>query len=310
MNRLSAIICTYKHQGRFLGLKNTILSLSEKKNDVFLFEIIIVDNGCSLSNGEKNELSTLNSKCIFIIENEIGLSVARNKGIKNSNGNIIVFVDDDVWVSKNWAENISNIYKDSNILSAGGEVIMTNIGIIKDTKWLSNYFLRFLFPIEFPKNAGQIIAPYYLVGANISFRKNVFEKYGLFDKKLGRIANKLLSCEDTEFIARLPKENIFFVKDAEVYGEIDKKRLSRKYMLKRLYWQGYSDFIFVQKVGMDRFFDKYEVEFGWNFLKFAFSKLLYLKFFEFSCVLARCIGFYVSKKKNESKLYLLSSDSG
>ena len=219
-------------------------------------------------------------------------------------------MDDDVWVSKNWAKNISNIYKDSNILCAGGGVIMTNIGIIKDKKWLSTYFLRFLFPVEFPNRTGQIIAPYYLVGANISFRKDVFEKYGFFDKRLGRIANKLLSCEDTELIARLPRENIFFVKDVEVYGEIDKKRLSKKYMLKRLYWQGYSDFIFVQRVGMDRFFDRDEIEFGWNFLKFAISKFSHRKFFEFFCILARCIGFYISKIKNESKFYLLSSHPG
>jgi len=257
--------------------------------------------GGSVSENEKNDLLSINSKIIFIIENEIGLSVARNTGVKYSNGNIIAFTDDDVWVSKTWAENISGVYKNSDVLCAGGEVIMINMEIVKDKKWLTNYFLRFLFPTEFPKYTGKIIAPYFLVGANISFRKDVFKKYGLFDEKLGRIANKLLSCEDTEFVARLPKENIFFVKDADVYGEIDKKRLSRKYMMKRLYWQGYSDFIFVQNVGVDRFFDKYEVKFGWNFLKLSFSKLFHFEFFEFLCIITRCVGFYTSKNKNESR---------
>lgn len=309
MNKLSVITCTYKHQNRVPGLKKTILSLSKKENDDFLLEIIIVDNGGSVSESEKNELLAINSKIIFIIENEIGLSVARNTGVKNSHGNIIAFTDDDVCVSKTWAENILEVYKNSNVLCAGGEVKMTNMGIVKDKKWLTNYFLRFLFPTEFPEHTDQIIAPYFLVGANISFRKDVFEKYGLFDKKLGRIARKLLSCEDTEFVGRLPRESIFFVKNAEVYGEIDKKRLNKKYMLKRLYWQGYSDFIFVQKVGIDRFFDKYEVKFGWNFLKFAFSKSFHFRFFEFVCIIARCVGFYASKK-NESKYNLLSFDSG
>jgi len=280
-------------------LKKAILSLSIKGNDDFLLEIIIVDNGGSVSKSEKNELLAINSKIIFIIENEIGLSVARNTGVKNSHGSIIAFTDDDVWVSKAWAENILEVYKNSDVLCAGGKVNMTNMGIIKDKKWLTNYFLRFLFPTEFPKYTGQIIAPYFLIGANISFRKDVFEIYGLFDKKLGRIAKKLLSCDDTEFVGRLPKENIFFVKDAEVYGEIDKKRLSKKYMLKRLYWQGYSDFMFVQKVGIDRFFDKPEVKFGWNFIKYAFSKLFHFEFLEFVCIIARCVGFYASKKNRE-----------
>jgi len=301
MNKLSVIICTYKHQNRVLGLKKAVLFLTKKENDDFLLEIIIVDNGGSISENEKNELLAINSNLIFIIENEIGLSAARNTGVENSHGNIIAFTDDDVWVSKTWVKNILEVYKNSNVLCAGGEVKMTNMGIVKNKKWLTNYFLRFLFPTEFPKYTGQIITPYFLVGANMSFRKEVFEKYGLFDKKLGRISKKLLSCEDTEFIGRLPKENIFFVKEAEVYGEIDKKRLSRKYMLKRLYWQGYSDFIFVQKVGIGRFFDKHEVKFGWNFIKFSFSKLFHFEFFEFICIIARCVGFYASKNKNESK---------
>ncbi len=301
MNKLSVIICTYRHQNRALGLKKTTLSLSKKENNNFLLEIIIVDNGGSLSESEKSELSAINSKIVFIVENEIGLSVARNTGVRNSNSNIIAFTDDDVWVSETWAENILEVYKNSSVRCAGGKVNMTNMEIIKDKKWLTNYFLRFLFPTEFPEHTGQIIAPYFLVGANMSFRKDVFEKYGLFDRKLGRIAKKLLSCEDTEFIERLPKENIFFIKGAVVYGDIDEKRLNRKYMLKRLYWQGYSDFIFIQKVGIDKFFDKHEVKFGWNFLKFAFSKIFQFKFFEFVCIIARCVGFYTSKKKNESR---------
>lgn len=301
MNKLSVIISTYRHQNRILGLKKIALSLSKKENDDLLLEIIIVDNGDSLSESEKSDLLAIHSKIFFIIENEIGLNIARNTGVKSSNGDIIAFMDDDVWVSETWAKNILEAYENSSVWCAGGKVTMTNMEIIKDKKWLTNYFLRFLFPTEFPEHTGQIIAPYFLVGANMSFRKDIFEKYGLFDKKLDRVANKLLSCGDTEFIGRLPKENIFFIKDAVVYGEIDEKRLNVKYMLKRLYWQGYSDFIFIQKVGIDRFFDRREIQFGRSFLEFIFSKLFRFKFFESICIIARCVGFYVSKKKNESK---------
>lgn len=300
MNTLSIIICTYKHRGRLLGLKKTIESLSGQENNKHILEVIVVDNGGSISESEKNELFQINSKVKLIAENQIGLSIARNTGIKNSNGGICVFVDDDVWVSESWAKNICKVYENENVLCAGGEVKMKNIIIVKEKRWLTNFFLRFLFPTEFPKYTGKIVAPYFLIGANMSFRKDVFRNFGLFDKRLGRNGKKLLSCEDTELMARLPEENIIFVKDAEVYGEIDTKRLSRIYMVKRLFWQGYSDFIFIQKVGIDRFFDRKEVEFGTDFLKLSFSKLFHFKFFEFSCILIRAIGFYVSKNKNES----------
>lgn len=301
MNKFSVIICTYNHENRFLGLKKIALSLSKEENSNLLLEIIIVDNGSSLSDSEKGELLATHNKISFVTENKIGLNVARNTGVKHSTGDIIAFTDDDVWVSETWAKNISEAYENNSVWCAGGKVHMTNMDILRDKKWLTNYFLRFLFPTEFPERTGQITAPYFLIGANMSFRKDIFEKYGLFDTNLDRVGKKLLSCGDTEFIGRLPKENIFFIKDAAVYGEIDEKRLNMKYMLKRLYWQGYSDYIFIQKVGMNRFFDKNEVKFGLPFLHFLFSKMLHFKFFECVCIMARCAGFCVSKMKNESK---------
>jgi glycosyltransferase involved in cell wall biosynthesis len=297
MNKLSIIICTYNHQDRFSGIKKTVTSLSSKNNVDFIHEIIVVDNGNSISNIERKQLSTLSSKIIFIIENKIGLSVARNTGAKKAIGDVIAFVDDDVWVSDNWAKNILEIYKDNNVLCAGGKIEMLNMNILKNKHWVSNYFLRFLFPTEFPSKAGPILEPYFLIGANMSFRKTVFEKYGLFEERLGRVSNKLLSCEDTEFISRLPKESVFYVENAKIQGEIEEKRLTRRYMLRRLFWQGYSDYIFVQKVGTSNFFDKNEVFFGWSFIKFIFSKLIHLKLFEFVCSIARISGFYISKVK-------------
>jgi glycosyltransferase involved in cell wall biosynthesis len=301
MKKLSIVICTYKHQDRFSGLKKTILSFSKKENNDLIFEIIVVDNGKSLSESEKNDLLNLNSKIVFVIENRIGLSIARHTGIEKSSGDIIAFTDDDVWVTTYWSENILNIYNNSQVLCAGGEVKMTNIDIIKEKKWISDYFMRFLFPTTFPNETGQILAPYFLIGANMSFRKTTFQEYGLFDERLGRVRNKLLSSEDTEMICRLPKENVFFVKNAQVLGKLDEKRLTKRYMLKRLFWQGYSDYIFVQSVGQNNFYDRNEIFFDLDFIRFSLSKLCRLKFFEFICVIARIIGFNISKNKTENK---------
>lgn len=210
MNKLSTIICTHFHRDRFFGLKKTISSLSKDSNNDLIFEIVVVDNGNSLSKNERGELFKINPKINFIIENKIGLSVARNTGVKNSNGDFIGFIDDDVWVDSFWVKNILEVYKNNNVLCAGGELEMTNIDIVKNKRWVSNYFLRFLFPTEFHSQTSQIMEPYFLIGANMSFRKSVFEKYGLFEEKLGRVGSKILSCEDTEFICRLPKDTVFF----------------------------------------------------------------------------------------------------
>lgn len=301
MKKLSVIVCTHNHQGRFPRLRRAILSLSEKENSDLILEVIVIDNGSSISKSEKNELLKLNSRIIFIPENKIGLSVARNTGIKNSNGDILAFIDDDVRVADVWAKNIVDSYNNDEVLCAGGEVKMTNINVAKKKNWVSNYFLRFISPIEFPEKTGRINEPFFLIGANMSFKKNVFEKYGLFNEELGRVGSKLLSNEDTEFISRLPKGNIFFIKSAEVFGEIDENRLTRRYMLLRLFWQGYSDYIFIRKVGVINFFDKHEILFDRNFIIFWSSKLLRLKLFEIMCGISRIIGFHISKNKTKDR---------
>ena len=123
MQIISVIIPTYNHHGREPDLLNLINSLLSTSNSTFIGEIIIVDNGNSLSAGK---LETIDERIKIVSESRIGLNYARNAGISRAVLDIISFVDDDVTVSSGWAKSIMDGHTNSDVLCVGGPVLATD----------------------------------------------------------------------------------------------------------------------------------------------------------------------------------------
>lgn len=287
-NLISVVIPTHSHHGRESDLENLINSLLSKSNSTFIGEIIIVDNGCSIP---PNEFKGASKKIKIISEPKIGLNNARNAGISCAAFDIVSFVDDDVVVSSMWAEGIVGGYAKNDVLCVGGPVLVDKRKPNKYPNWFSDYFLRFLLPPEFPTQAGAVRQPYYLIGANMSFRRNIFDKVGLFDAELDRRGKNLLSNGDIEFIMRIPAGKVWYEPQATVYGKIPHTRLTRRFMIRRLFWQGISDYITIKKRGLNGFYDRNEVFVTVYFLRKAVSVAKTGNIFEVCCMFIRQLGF-------------------
>jgi GT2 family glycosyltransferase len=144
------------------------------------FEIIVVDGGstdCTIDLIKKYPIK-------FVRESKrSGISAARNLGISNSNGDIVIFLDDDAVVEKDWLENLVKPFEDERIAGVSGKVIpITNT----------------LFNREFAPDYDQgsdIIETKYFVGCNMAFRKSALIEVGYFDSKIkyGHDENELCS---------------------------------------------------------------------------------------------------------------------
>ena len=288
---ITVIIPTYKHDGRLEDLLELVCSLYAHSNIKYIKEILLIDNGDSLVlNTDIGQFKGYN-KVKVIKEKNIGLNYARNTGVIEAKTNIIAFLDDDVVVSEHWAENILRGYNKKDIMCVGGSVFIKD----KDTKkwpiWFSDYFLGFLLPPKFPEYAGHIFSPYYLIGANMSFNKEAFKRFGMFDPDLDRKGSNLLSNGDTEFLIRIPLDLVWYEPLAMVWGKIKEKRLTRVFMIRRLFWQGISDYIMVQKRGSENFYDKKEVYFTSIFFKKVFIAVIDGNFFEAFCYFVRLFSY-------------------
>lgn len=178
------------------------------------------------------------SKFIRIIINETpGLVHARNKGIINSKGEIVVFIDDDAVIAENYISNLIKNYDDKKVVCVGGKVLpQGKPSCPEELYWISGFTYK-----GFAEKRCEIRN---IFGCNMSFRRSVFEKVGLFDTNFGRIGKKLITAEETEFNIRilrlLPDSKIIYDPSVIVYHKIHENREKLKYMLSRAYNEGRS----------------------------------------------------------------------
>lgn len=233
---ISLILCT---RNRAESLKNTLYSiLSQKYREDLVHEIIAVDNNSSDNTRAVIEDFAGLSRCSvrYIFEPKTGLSFARNRGILESQGDIIVFTDDDIFADEDWLFSIYRCFKEY-----GPEVVCGKIRAVYPPnipEWirahkslLSGLIVNYDYGGSVIKFEERKMRPF--IGANMAFRRTVFEKVGYFRTDLG--AGTDVMGEDTEFAKRVIGRgirNIYYAGDAVVSHNVDPERLRTGYIAK------------------------------------------------------------------------------
>lgn len=244
-----------------------------------LWEIIIVDNNSSDNTKDVVEEFRANSglNILYVFEREQGLSYARNRGIKEASGKIIAFADDDVVFDKDWLVNVREAFKTYNPEVMGGKVLVHNK--LDVPKWFSKAVSD---PLGgFDRGESIIVADNQYngligIGANMSFKKEIFDTIGLFRTDLGRKGNKLGMGEETELYWRIKNQGgkCMYYPFATVYHCVDPCKMSKSYIRRWFFriggWNYLSD-MFLQK-------DRGKTIFGIPVVKYkgAFKNLLAL----------------------------------
>ena len=120
MIKYSIIICSYN---RFELLTETIDSvLSVLKNRVDS-EILIIDNNSTDLTPTIEGKYCSNNTVKYFLETQQGLSHARNRGMNEALGEILVYLDDDVELVDNYFDVADSILLDKSISIFGGKVL-------------------------------------------------------------------------------------------------------------------------------------------------------------------------------------------
>jgi len=241
--RISVVICTYRRPGM---LRMAIESLLNQTLAAKEYEIIVIDNNSQDGTRDvvHNYIEAGSNKVCYVLEEQQGLSHARNTGVRVARGNVIAFLDDDAVADAKWLASLLEVYDSvPDAWAVGGKVLP--IWGSERPQWLRDSMLRSLSTVEWGNERRLLKWPERIIGTNCSFRTRVFSEVGLFATNLGRQAILLLGNEDTEIQQRIHElgKLIFYTPHAVVYHHVPRERMTKKYFYSRAYGTGRSQAI-------------------------------------------------------------------
>jgi len=155
-------------------------------------DVIVVDNAPATDETERIVRSAF-PVVRYSREPAPGVSQARNRAIRDSHGEILAFVDDDVVVDRRWARAIAGIMTDSaDVMAVTGLVApyeletRAQLDFERHLGWERRFDRRW-FRRRSGEAMGERLANTGKVGtgANMAFRRRVFDEIGFFDPGLG-----------------------------------------------------------------------------------------------------------------------------
>jgi glycosyltransferase involved in cell wall biosynthesis len=238
--QLSVVISTYcRYDVLPRAIESLLAQHGVKRED---YEIVVVDN---TPPGQRQKV-TISSLCDrFITEDISGLSRARNIGISLAEAPLIAFLDDDAIANSSWVKEAIDLMNGHPHWQVLGGQILADYREGEKPEWMDHKLEEFLscvdWPVEEPKAMSE---GYWIAGANMVFRSQVFDGGLGFDERLGRNGNSsLLSNDETELFEQIGKNNIFYTPTMAVQHVIPVNRLKPEWFRKRVYWQALSDII-------------------------------------------------------------------
>jgi len=238
--KITVVVCTYN---RCQSLAKSLESVAASEiPETVEWEVLVVDNNSSDQTREVVEdfCRRYPGRLRYLFEAKQGLSHARNAGVLQARGDIIAFTDDDLTVEPTWLWNLVGALGSGEWAGAGGRILPAQT--FAAPRWFAlngPYSMGGVLYAHFDlgDKAGELDrAPY---GANMAFRKSIFDKYGNFRVDLGPSPGNEIRNDDTEFGRRLMAggEHLRYEPSAVVYHEVPKNRIKKEYFLK--WWYSY-----------------------------------------------------------------------
>jgi len=201
---VSIVVCTYN---RAASLRLTLDALDAQVIPRGLeWELLVIDNNSTDATRSVVDAFTAATRIrvrpLFVARQ--GLSHARNEGLAHSRGGIVAFTDDDVHPPPGWVAGIAAAMGEAGADILGGRILPA--WGQPPPHWLKNRAsLRGPLAIMEHETPALIVKPNAMPtvwGANMAFRREVFDKVGLFDTRRGVVGTKLYRGEEIDLVGR------------------------------------------------------------------------------------------------------------
>lgn len=252
MIKLSIIICTYNREKYISESVNASLNQTVSYSD---YQVVVVNNNSTDTTDAICQKLLEKKQFDYFIEKKQGLSHARNRGIEEAKGDIIAFIDDDAMMEPDYVENLLAFFRRHKEVAAVGGRIYPRYEEQK-ASWLSPVLMPLIAALDMGDKSRPFLMGKFPIGANMAFRKSVFEKIGLFNVNLGRNGTKLQGGEEKDLFARMRSEylTIWYCPDIVVHHVIPSSRLEESYIKQMGIGVGESENIRTRTIGRRAYF--------------------------------------------------------
>ena len=254
---LSFILCTYNRERYIYNVLQSIAA-----GGFGDYEIVLVNNNST--DGTESECQRFAKDhpevaMRYCVEKQQGLSYARNRGIMESQGEVLVYVDDDAVVNREYLQTYADFFnRNKEAVAAGGPITPRYDGC-EEPSWMSHYTRQLVTgelnlgtrEREFPKGA-------FPGGGNAAYRKSVFDEVGLFNVELGRKGNSLIGAEEKDLFDKMTSRGMkfYYLPNAILYHLIPPKKLTQDYFDRLTYGIGVSERYRTQQIGRKKYLNR------------------------------------------------------
>jgi glucosyl-dolichyl phosphate glucuronosyltransferase len=250
MARICAVVCTH-NQGRYLGASLASLVSQELASDQF--GVVVVDNASSDQTRQVVEEFRDAGNLRYVYEPRLGLSHARNTGWQEARAELVAYLDADAIAAPSWLSAIVDRF------DAGGRALAAVGGRIEPIweaprpAWFGANLGPFVGAIDWSAEPMLLReADTFLAGSNVAYARRTLCEMGGFFTALGRRGRSLLSNEEILLQRRLLRRGMHMLYDPaiRVRHHVRPECVTRRWLRRRLYWQGISDAILERELAV------------------------------------------------------------
>jgi GT2 family glycosyltransferase len=244
---VAVVVCCFT-EDRWDDIAAAIASVRAQTRPADEF-LVVVDHSQPLAGRLRRSYPDLT-----VIENGStqGLSGARNTGVEHASADVVAFLDDDAVAEPTWLEALCRPYEAAEVVAVGGRV---------DPRW--DQARPSWFPAEFDWVVGCTYIGHApggpvrnVIGANMSFRRDVILAAGGFDDRVGRVGRVPSGCEETELCIRAQQQDpaavVWYEPAALVTHRVRPERATFAYFAARCRAEGGSKAAVAGLVGRDQ----------------------------------------------------------
>jgi glycosyltransferase involved in cell wall biosynthesis len=221
----SVIVCTRNRADLLEGCLSSLLAEWPSVE----WEVVVVDNAST------DETASVVARCReqaagtrleYLVEERLGLSHARNRGVATAKGDYLLFTDDDVLVQPGWVDALCAGFSRPEVTAVAGRVLPK--WPTPPPRWLAGRHTGLLALTDFGDDARDLTEDEVPVGANMAIRASALSGSGdPFDPRLGHQGNTYFAYEEHELFLRLRHAGrLAYRPDAAVLHQIMPERMT------------------------------------------------------------------------------------